>query len=88
LAGELARRKAALIGLPSTGPRLVAAARAAGVESERAVEASGMESAVAIARDLCPPGAVILLSPAAPSYDHYRDFEDRGERFRALVQPR
>jgi len=27
----------------------------------------------------------VLLSPAAPSYDHYRDFEERGERFRALV---
>jgi UDP-N-acetylmuramoylalanine-D-glutamate ligase len=28
---------------------------------------------------------VVLLSPAAPSYDHYRDFEQRGERFRELV---
>jgi UDP-N-acetylmuramoylalanine-D-glutamate ligase len=31
---------------------------------------------------------VILLSPAAPSYDHYRDFEERGERFRALAELR
>ncbi|MDR9371549.1 hypothetical protein Q5424_20790, partial [Conexibacter sp. JD483] len=30
--------------------------------------------------------AVILLSPAAPSYDHYRDFIARGERFRAAVE--
>ena len=27
----------------------------------------------------------VLLSPAAPSYDNYRDFEQRGERFRELV---
>jgi UDP-N-acetylmuramoylalanine-D-glutamate ligase len=27
----------------------------------------------------------VILSPAAPSYDHYRDFEERGERFRALA---
>jgi UDP-N-acetylmuramoylalanine--D-glutamate ligase len=88
LAAELARRGAMLVGLPSTGPRLVAAARAAGLAPEHAVEASGMESAVAMARELGAPGAVILLSPAAPSYDHYRDFEDRGERFRALAEPR
>jgi UDP-N-acetylmuramoylalanine--D-glutamate ligase len=85
LAGELARRGAMLVGLPSTGPRLVAAARDAGVAPAHAIEASGMESAVALARELGRPGAVILLSPAAPSYDHYRDFEDRGERFRALA---
>jgi UDP-N-acetylmuramoylalanine--D-glutamate ligase len=88
LVSELARRGATLIGLPSTGPRLVAAARAAGVAPAQAIEASGMESAVAIARERVPPGAVILLSPAAPSYDHYRDFEERGERFRALAELR
>jgi UDP-N-acetylmuramoylalanine--D-glutamate ligase len=85
LASELARRRATLVGVPSTGARLVAAARAAGLTPAQAIEASGMESAVAIARELGRPGGVILLSPAAPSYDHYRDFEDRGERFRTLA---
>ncbi|HEY2398672.1 MAG TPA: UDP-N-acetylmuramoyl-L-alanine--D-glutamate ligase [Solirubrobacteraceae bacterium] len=88
LASELARRQAVVVGVPSTGARVVAAARAAGIPAARAVEASGMESAVASARELAPTGAVILLSPAAPSYDHYRDFEDRGERFSALAAPR
>jgi UDP-N-acetylmuramoylalanine--D-glutamate ligase len=86
LAGELARRQATLVGVPSTGPRLVAAARDAGLSPAHAIEASGMEGAVALARELGRPGAVILLSPAAPSYDHYRDFEERGERFRALAE--
>ena len=27
----------------------------------------------------------MLLSPAAPSFDHYSDFEERGERFGALA---
>jgi UDP-N-acetylmuramoylalanine-D-glutamate ligase len=40
---------------------------------------------VTLARTLACPGAVVLLSPAAPSYDHYRDFEQRGERFRELA---
>jgi UDP-N-acetylmuramoylalanine--D-glutamate ligase len=85
LARELARRGAALVGLPSTGARLVAAARAAGVPPVRAIETTGIEAAVPLARDLGRPGSVILLSPAAPSYDHFRDFEERGERFRALA---
>lgn len=34
-------------------------------------------------RDLCP--TVVLLSPGGTSYDAYRDFEERGEHFRRLV---
>ena len=50
LGAELARRGARVIGLPTTGARLVAAARAAGVAGDRATEAAGLEEAVAAAR--------------------------------------
>jgi len=45
--------------------------------------------ATATARALADaaPGEVILLSPAAASFDQFRDFEARGEAFRALVVP-
>jgi UDP-N-acetylmuramoylalanine--D-glutamate ligase len=87
LAGRLAATGASVVGLPSTGQRLIAAARRAGVPQRRAIESVDIRAAVGLARTLARPGAVVLLSPAAPSYDHFRDFEERGERFRALVDP-
>jgi UDP-N-acetylmuramoyl-L-alanine---L-glutamate ligase len=85
LADELVARGATLIGLPVTGSRLVATARDAGMPDARALEAREMGEAVAIARRLAQPGSVILLSPAAPSYNAYRDFEERGSHFRDLL---
>ncbi len=85
LARELAARAATVIGLPSTGPRLLAAARDAGLPPPRALEAADLAAAVTLARSLAAPGSVVLLSPAAPSYDNYLSFEQRGERFRELA---
>jgi UDP-N-acetylmuramoylalanine--D-glutamate ligase len=31
-------------------------------------------------------GEIVLLAPACASFDAYRDYEERGEHFRALVQ--
>jgi UDP-N-acetylmuramoylalanine--D-glutamate ligase len=87
LASRLAETGASVVGLPSTGPRLIAAARQAGVPERQAIESVDIRAAVGLARALARPGGVVLLSPAAPSYDHFRDFEERGELFRALVDP-
>jgi UDP-N-acetylmuramoylalanine--D-glutamate ligase len=47
--------------------------------------ARSMVDAVAYARQVTPPGGVVLLSPAAPSYGDYRDYIERGRDFAAKV---
>jgi UDP-N-acetylmuramoylalanine--D-glutamate ligase len=85
LARVLAGTGASVIGVPTTGPRLIEAARAAGVPPDRALQAGDLADAVRLARAAAIPGGVVLLSPAAPSYDNFRNFEQRGEVFAELA---
>lgn len=48
--------------------------------------ATTLERAVTEAASAAQPGDVVLLSPACASYDQFRDFEQRGEEFRRLVE--
>jgi UDP-N-acetylmuramoylalanine--D-glutamate ligase len=52
------------------------------------LRAQTLQEAVATAAGLARPGAVVLLSPAYKSFDMFRDFEDRGNQFKALVRGR
>jgi UDP-N-acetylmuramoylalanine--D-glutamate ligase len=52
------------------------------------VHSGDLEHAVAEAAKRARPGEVVLLAPACASFDQYRDYEQRGEHFRALVEER
>jgi UDP-N-acetylmuramoylalanine--D-glutamate ligase len=61
-------------------------AEALAAQGVRFQHSRDLENAVADARAEAEPGDVVLLSPACASYDQFRDFEERGERFRELVE--
>jgi len=73
-----------VIGLPDSGPRILA--ELAGLAGVRTEAAEDLPSAVRLARKLTPPGGVVLLSPAAPSYGRFRNFEHRSEVFAQSVR--
>ena len=61
---------------------IAAALTTAGVPLERA---GTLDGALAAATAAAQPSDVVLLSPACASFDQFRDFEARGDAFRALV---
>ncbi len=49
------------------------------------VKCATLAEAVQKAGELARPGDVVLLSPGCTSYDAYKDFVERGEKFREMV---
>ena len=47
---------------------------------------NGLHEAVIKAAEVAEAGDVVLLSPGGTSFDEFKDFADRGERFRTWVQ--
>ena len=50
------------------------------------VRSGTLEQAVSDAAGVAGEGDVVLLAPACASFDQFRDYEQRGERFRELVR--
>ena len=75
------RDRAYLIG--DAALEIAAALEEAGISS---VQCGALADALAAARIDADPGEVVLLSPACASFDQFRDFEERGDEFRRLVE--
>jgi UDP-N-acetylmuramoylalanine--D-glutamate ligase len=54
----------------------------------KVLRAASLEEAVAAAAGVSRLGGVVLLSPAYKSFDMFKDYEDRGNQFKALVHRR
>lgn len=86
LGASLAQRAKAVVALGATREKILAAVRrGAGADAPAMESADSFDAAVAAAGRLAEPGNVVLLSPACASYDMFTNYEERGERFRGLV---
>lgn len=83
LAARVVARARALVSYGASGPRVAEAVRAAGHVPVH--EVSDLAAAVRTAREVARSGDVVLLSPAFPSFDGFRNFAERGDRFRQLA---
>jgi len=73
----------AIITMPDNGPKIFDCLKRAGIEPEGGLHQSEhLLAAVVLAQTLVPKKGCILLSPGAPSFSHFRDFEDRGNQFK------
>lgn len=84
LAGLLEQRGVTtLVTLPVTGPRLAEAARNLSPRMS-VVEVADLEAGIRALADMRERFDTIILSPGAPSYNQFKNFEERGRRFVAL----
>lgn len=70
-----------VICMPTTGMRI-----GQKINAEKVHFAKDMREAVRLAKMLTEPGKSCLLSPAAASYDFYKNFEEKGDEFQKLVK--
>ncbi|GAC1341903.1 MAG: UDP-N-acetylmuramoyl-L-alanine--D-glutamate ligase [Candidatus Dormibacteria bacterium] len=83
LAAEVAQRARHAVLNGATGPELDAALAARGYAARTLV--ADLPAAVEVARQLAQPGDVVLLAPGYTSFDQFRSYEERGQRFIDLV---
>lgn len=73
-----------LIGLPETGHNIIDELKTRGC-TKNMIPAKDMEDAVRKCRDCTHEGSSCLFSPAAASYNFYKNFEEKGRHYKALV---
>jgi UDP-N-acetylmuramoylalanine--D-glutamate ligase len=89
-ANEALARVSFLIGFGQSGPMIVNVvqerARFCQQKAPNCAVVQRLEEAVELAARVAGANSIVLLSPGGTSFDGYKDFEQRGEHFRRLVQ--
>lgn len=80
-----------IVTLPDSGKRIrdaieQAVAGSSGVTPPEVSDASDLDDAVRISQQSTPAGGVVLLSPGAASFGHFRNYAHRGEVFEEAVR--
>ncbi|MEG2720477.1 MAG: Mur ligase family protein, partial [Oscillospiraceae bacterium] len=74
-----------IIGTPETGHKIGNAIKAKD-KSKNVVLASDLEVAVKAAYEFTEKNKICLLSPAASSYNAYKNFEEKGRHYKELIE--
>jgi UDP-N-acetylmuramoylalanine--D-glutamate ligase len=75
-----------IIGLPNTGHTIIEKISSMPEHKKKQLfMANDLNDAVSIAKKITPKYGVVLLTPAAPSQNKYRDYKERGATFKKLV---
>lgn len=80
-----ARKDVQVIFMYATGKRIHKEMKEKGLDRSDLYDVEDLDEAVALAKKIARPNSVCMLSPASTSYDHFKNFEARGEYFRKLV---
>ncbi|MFT5769802.1 MAG: UDP-N-acetylmuramoylalanine--D-glutamate ligase [Lysobacterales bacterium] len=76
----------AVICLPDNGSKIEKVLKEEGFQPEGGIQcAADLSSAMKMLPGLARQGDTVLLSPGAPSFPHFRDYEDRGKQFAQLA---
>ena len=78
-------RPTLVVTMPDNGPRIGSAVREMAGDRVEVVDADGLDDAVAVACDWAREGGVVLLSPAAPSFGRFADYQARARAFAEAV---
>ena len=86
--GEVIARKVGTLILTGPTAQKIEKATKQGLSEEKNIEiihTNNLEESVKVAKEKAKEGDIVLLSPASASFDAFKNFEERGNYFKTLV---